>query len=684
MTLSVVPRFVGLLLLVFVTVSNTKPRLADQQPVDRNSQKYNKIWVYFTDHGEKSKAELLRAVASATVSERSLERRRNRSSGALTDVRDLPVNAAYLDALRDRGCLIRRTSKYLNAASVLATPEQQAAISTLPFVKRISPVRRYSRKSLPPPEPSEYPGPDRSSTGTAVDYGPSWDQVNQINVPPLHDAGIHGEGVLVAILDTGFNRNHESLVHLDVEAEWDFIFNDSVTSNEDEDVAHQHDHGTWNLSTMAGYAPGHLVGPAWAATFILAKTERQFEEVQGEEDDYVRALEWADSIGASVVSSSLGYLDWYTWDDMDGNTAVTTIAADIAAAKGITIATAAGNEGCCGDPLNWPGIIAPSDGDSVIAVGAVNYLGTIAAWSSRGPSRDGRIKPDVMARGISTYCAAPYDSLQYTSVNGTSLATPLVAGACALLLQMHPSWGPMDVLRELRNFASNSATPDNNYGWGIIDAYQSALYGASGIIDAVALDLTAENGLVKGVIRNGGRADVDVDVARQKQDSNGLGWGDLKIIHSIIVPGSSSSAFNDRVEGGGIYQYRVQLNGDPSQASGWRQIKLAFPFALAQSSPNPFVAGGGAQVAIPFTVGGLPTAPDPMDVSNLHEVRLEVFDVRGARVRVIYDALQTPGENRRLWDGRDESGGLVSSGVYFYRLSVDGQYLARKMVVLRR
>jgi hypothetical protein len=446
-----------------------------------------KVWVYFSDRGTARTTDGGPSGGSsllprAAVSERAIDRRVRRSAGSVVDERDLPPFPPYVDAVRAAGARIRHPSRYLNAVSAYATPEAIAALEKMAFVRRIDRVKTavrelpdFAREPYSPP--AEAPRGEADSRAPMLDYGASYGQLNQIGVIALHDANVHGEGVLVAMLDTGFNRSHESLVHLDIVAEWDFINDDPVTKNEPGDPTSQHNHGTYTLSALAGYAPGYLVGPAWAASFALGKTERVDVEIQSEEDDYVRGLEWADSLGADLVSTSLGYYDWYAYEDMDGNTAVTTIAADIAASKGLAVITAAGNMG----PLPWPGIIAPSDGDSVIAVGAVDFTGAIASFSSRGPTYDGRIKPDVCAMGVSVRCASPYDSLAYLSTNGTSLATPLVGGAAALCLQLHPSWSPVELRDALRASASNALTPDNDFGWGIIDAYETALNGASGI-----------------------------------------------------------------------------------------------------------------------------------------------------------------------------------------------------------
>ena len=477
---------VALLSSIFVGVAASegdKLSFSVRQHLASPSNEAVRVWVYFTDRGDDSPEDGAALLSRSAISERALERRLRRSSGPVVDERDLPVNPVYVGTVRAAGCRVRHASKYLNAVSAYATADEILSLEKLPFVRRVDRVQT-ARREIPPDVREPYTPPSgapRGHTGTPapmLDYGASYGQLAQIDVIPLHEANVTGEGVLVAMLDTGFNRGHESLIHLDVVAEWDFINNDPVTKNQPGDPSSQHNHGTYTLSALAGYAPGSLIGPAWAASFALGKTERVDVEIQSEEDDYVRGLEWADSLGADLVSTSLGYYDWYTYEDMDGNTAVTTIAADIAASKGMAVITAAGNMG----PLPWPGIIAPSDGDSVIAVGAVDWTGVIASFSSRGPSYDGRIKPDVCAQGVSVRCASPADSLGYLFVGGTSLSTPLVAGAAALCLQMHPNWSPIDLRDALRASGNNALTPNNDYGWGIIDAYETALNGATAIL----------------------------------------------------------------------------------------------------------------------------------------------------------------------------------------------------------
>jgi subtilisin family serine protease len=211
-----------------------------------------------------------------------------------------------------------------------------------------------------------------------------------------------------------------------------------------------------------------MVGVAYDADFLLAKTEIMGSETQIEEDNWVAGIEWGEYLGADIVTSSLGYNDWYTWEDMDGHTAECTIVAAFAARLGLIVVNAVGNEY---HDRPRPTLIAPSDGDSVIAVGAVTSTGEIVNFSSNGPTFDGRIKPDLCALGSDDRVAV--HSGGYGKSSGTSFATPLVAGTCALLLQAHPDWHYGDVYHALIGTATKAASPGNIYGYGIVRAYQA-------------------------------------------------------------------------------------------------------------------------------------------------------------------------------------------------------------------
>jgi len=431
------------------------------------------VWIFFTDKGIQDDQALSRAVsryARGLDSHTRMRRLKMRAENGLADAADLPLHEAYIRSVLETGVRLRVRSRWLNAISVEAAGEQIRRIARLGFVSAISEVAGYRRRGFELQEVE----PGRRPPGKTLpyDYGPSSTQLNQINVPQLHQwleengFGPPGSGVRIGLLDTGYELTHESLQHLEVMDQWDFINGDSVVANEIGDPEDQFTHGTSVLSLIGGYAPGQLIGPAYGASYLLAKTEIRDEEIPIEEDYWVAGLEWAEELGADVVSSSLGYLDWYDYSDMDGNTAVTTVAADLAASRGVVVITAAGNEALD----DWHYIIAPADGHQVVAVGAVDTLGLRASWSSVGPTYDGRTKPDVMACGSGTYTASPYAPEAYYRGTGTSLATPLVGGAAALLLQADTTMTPTEVIDALRRTASRASSPDNFYGWGVIDA----------------------------------------------------------------------------------------------------------------------------------------------------------------------------------------------------------------------
>jgi subtilisin family serine protease len=448
-----------LIVIVILTVfaKGQTTRLQNMDTGIRDSGKYH-AWIYFVDK--------TKSVEKPIISPKALKRRNKVNPNKNYDWYDLNPSEDYISKVVNTGAELRHQSKWLNAISIECTESELIEISYMPFVKDIQPVNQFHRKDIEEKEPTK--SLQKIKSANDIDYGTAQEQLEQINVHTAHNAGYFGQGVTVLMLDTGYNLEHPVFDSLNVIAEWDVINDDSTTKNEDGDPTGQHNHGTSTFSALGGYAPGLLVGPAFKADFLLAKTEILDQEIIDEEDNYVAALEWGEALGADIMSSSLGYTDWYVWENMDGNTAVTTKAVDIATGLGMICVTAAGNE----NGYQWNHIIAPADADSVISVGAVNDTSGIAGFSSRGPSFDGRIKPEVCARGVSTACASG-NGVSYTSSSGTSLSTPLVAGAAAVLLSARPTWTPMMVREALMKTANQSNSPDNEYGYGIIDIWEA-------------------------------------------------------------------------------------------------------------------------------------------------------------------------------------------------------------------
>jgi serine protease AprX len=453
---------------------------------ESSSEDSIKVWVFFTDKGVFSQRQyrLAKGTFRASLSGAALKRRsKNRVQ---VDFLDLPVNQSYVDRLLEVGGRLRHRSRWLNAISLQIRADKIDQIAEFPFVRRVKRVASYERKPL---EVEPYHGPllkQSDFEGYGRNYGPSLPQLDQINVPIVHDMGFMGQDVIVGMLDTGYRKDHQAFAAAFSEgrvlAEWDFIYDDGNTQNETGDPLAQHNHGTYCWSALGGEYDGKLYGPAYKASFVLAKTEDTRWEKPVEEDDWVAGLEWADSIGAEVASSSLAYMKWdtgggYTYEDMDGNTAVTTQAADMAASRGIVVCNAMGNEGPAYHTLD-----APADADSILACGAVDESGVIAGFSSRGPTYDGRIKPEVVARGVATYCALPYAIDDYGGVGGTSLATPLVGGCAAALISAHPDWTAMQAREALMMTANNASSPDSTYGWGLLNLFAALNYTPSGAL----------------------------------------------------------------------------------------------------------------------------------------------------------------------------------------------------------
>lgn len=439
------------------------------------------VWVYFNDKNIQDTPAAL-AAARAGISERALARRsRVAAVGASpVDLRDVPVAQAYIDEVAAIGAEPRRQSRWINAASFNATPEQINAISALTFVKKVDLVAQFVRPVIEPEpgalekaEAKVEAAREKSGDRWSLDYGASLPTLEQINVPPVHELGLSGEGVIIGQLDAGYVLTHESLQHIPILAQYDFVHDDDNVTEQPGDHEWQHRHGSQVLSTFAGYKSGNLVGPAYGCSVILAMTEDTGDETQIEEDNWVAGLEWVESLGADLVTSSLGYYYWYNFEDLDGNTAVTTIAGDMAVGRGLPVFTSAGNER---GNTDHPHLTAPADGDSILAMAAVDIDGNLASFSSPGPTYDGRIKPDLAAHGQGVFVANYYLDDYYQLVDGTSFACPLVAGVGALMLERVPGLEPMQMSEAFRQTASQSATPDNDTGWGIIDAYAAVTY----------------------------------------------------------------------------------------------------------------------------------------------------------------------------------------------------------------
>lgn len=422
-------------------------------------------WVAFTD---KDNTPYSISAPEAYLSSRAISRRQ--TQGIAIDALDLPVDPAYIQQVLALGDvqLINR-SRWLNAITIRTSdPAVIDAVQQLPFVLTVRGVRALV---APLPDSLKYGSAEAVSQrgGGDPDYGPSFGQIAMMNGHELHQLGAQGEGMLIGVLDSGF-RDADTLPAFQALHDRDGVVLTADMAEHDGDVYADHWHGRSVLSCMAGLLPGQLIGTAPAADYALLRTEVVAYELIIEEDNWVSGAELCDSLGVDILNTSLGYTTYddslqnHTYASMDGATARISIACGIAATRGMVPVVSAGNQGTS----DWFHISAPADAIDILAVGAVNSGGQAAAFSSRGPSADGRVKPDVAAQGQGTI-GLRFEGDSIAALNGTSFSAPLVAGLVACLWQLHPERSAQDIMQAVRESAHQFAEPDDTLGYGIPD-----------------------------------------------------------------------------------------------------------------------------------------------------------------------------------------------------------------------
>jgi serine protease AprX len=430
--------------------------------VGAQSQVLPRYLVYFKD---KANSTFSVDKPEAFLSQRSIARRQRQNIPIAYS--DLPVNQTYIQAVRQTGARVFYTSRWMNAALLEATDAQLAAIKALPFYKGIE--RNLPLATSVTPGIARI-GAEHQKLGIqeTIDYGRTQAQLSVLGVPAFHDKGYKGKGMLIAMLDAGYTRANELtyLKHLYANNRlldtYDFISRET-------DVYDDHFHGLNCLSILAAYQPGTLVGSAYEASYALYRTENEYSETPYEEAAWILGAERADSLGADIISSSLGYSEFqnplydYSYKDLDGKTALISKAAQLAARKGILVVTSAGNSG--DDP--WKYITPPADADSILAVGASFSNLSYAPFSSVGPTFDGRIKPDVAAIGVGTVIGNHLGTGGVSTGNGTSFAAPHIAGVAALLWQANPNLNAQQLINTIRKSGNQAARPDNLLGYGV-------------------------------------------------------------------------------------------------------------------------------------------------------------------------------------------------------------------------
>lgn len=417
-------------------------------------------WVYFT---EKENVEASLANPISILSQESLDRKA--LHGVAIDERDVPVSENFISQIKAQsGITVLAKSKWQNCVHVRGSLATITALENLAIVSEIE----YADKTLGRnSEKFEFIKEDPQATQTRVDfnYGATETQVTQLAVEVLHQADYTGEGMVVAVMDSGFPSIDDGAGFARLRDAGKLRDGyDFVDRNDDEFAFSNSSHGTRVVSDIVGFIQDQFVGTAPDATIYCFRTEDTNGENPVEESYWVEAAERADSLGVDVINTSLGYRTYdnpnydYTYQDMDGQTAFISRGATLAFEKGMMVVTSAGNSGT--------GMIsAPADSPGAFTVGAIDGNGNYASFSSIGPSSDGRVKPDVMARGDGSAVIASDGSI--VSNNGTSFSSPIMAGAVASFWQANPSLTNVELSQLIRENSSTFDAPTPQFGYGV-------------------------------------------------------------------------------------------------------------------------------------------------------------------------------------------------------------------------
>jgi subtilisin family serine protease len=423
------------------------------------------FWVYFTD---KSGTEYQIAQPESFLSQRSIDRRAWQGLGV--DHRDLPVNDTYVQEIRDLGVQVKHLSRWLNGLVMIEADSMlYQQVLALPFTDTLPWVPETNDMYIPPkPGGSRFEPPLEAAPDFS--YGVAMEQVTMLNMDHLHDLGYTGRGVWIAVLDAGF-KNVDSLPSFVPMIEEGRLLGTRNFVNDESIFRQNSAHGMNVLSTMVGEWNGYLVGTAPHASYLLCMTENPTQETRIEEIAWIEAAEFADSLGFDVINTSLGYSDMdgvkydYSYSDMDGQTTFISRAASLAASRGIIAVNSAGNEG--NDP--WYYITAPADAPDIFTVGAVDSTNVIGGFSSRGPTIDARIKPDVTAMGVAS--GVQYQGGGLARGSGTSFSSPILAGSVASLWQAYPELSAREMIHQVRQGGDRAKNPDVIYGYGLPDFF---------------------------------------------------------------------------------------------------------------------------------------------------------------------------------------------------------------------
>lgn len=395
---------------------------------------------------------------------------------------DLPLAERYVEVVKSVGAKVLVRSKWFNTVTIQADSNQIAKVLKMPFVKTVKAVSKTRR--LKESKPGGVQVKQASYKQLDNKYGYAKAQIQQLNGILLHDLGYDGRGMLIAVMDGGFQNVDQMPFFDSMRVERRLVATHDFVDGDDFVFDHSN-HGTNVFSTIAANLPGLMVGTSPKASYVLLKTEDVGSESLIEEDNWVAGAEYADSIGVDVINSSLGYTTFeypgmsYQYADLNGQRSRITQGANRAAAKGMLVVNSAGNSG--GDKWHYLGV--PADADSVLTVAAVDRFSERAYFSSFGPTADGRIKPNVAARGFETV-VAHLTGYQVDSASGTSFSSPVTAGMIASLWQATRDKTNMEVIDALQQASSQAEHPDDGLGYGVPDYYKAYYILTNSMVDA--------------------------------------------------------------------------------------------------------------------------------------------------------------------------------------------------------
>jgi hypothetical protein len=507
---------------------------------------------------------------SAYLSQRAINRRTR--FGIAIDSTDLPVTPSYITQIRNiPNVTVLNISKWHNSVAIQTSdPNAITAINALPFVQSTSPISarttNTTEKLIVANDPVNTTARETRIEADFFNYGAgSLAEINLHKGQFLHNIGLRGQGMIIAMLDGGFfsyntlDAMDSIILNNQVLDTWDFYSNNT-------NVADDHPHGMQCLSTIAANIPGTFIGKAPKANFFLYRTEETASEYPIEEFNMVCGMERADSAGADVISASLGYSDFdnatfdHTYAQMNGNTTIAAIGADLAAKKGILFVNAAGNEGS--NP--WHFITTPADGDSVLAVAAVNTAGAVGSFSSYGPSSDGQVKPDVASVGVSAMVQATNNTV--VTGSGTSFACPNMAGLSTILWQGFPEFSNMRIIRALREAGSIVSAPNDRIGYGIPD--MKSAFGT------LLTDFATSTNSIDGCKTTVNWTSKDVSAMKYEIERKGPGETSFTKIGELnpsagLLLATHSYSFNNTLATGasGSFSYRIKQIIDTAAAS---------------------------------------------------------------------------------------------------------------------